>query len=261
MQNFDRNQRQLLVRLLSYLKPYWDKYLLIIILLVIQGTIHALPVLLISKIPVFIEQGTVEEYFKFSFLLLLPTLTFRWVIFDSLLYTLVWYIGLKLAFKFRLDLYRHIEKLSLHFYQSRPVGEHLYRANFDIDAMLPILNSTQDGIPGFFSSLYQMLLMAYLVSVAGVDILFYLTLLLIPIYFIVHLMYTVVQRLDYRKRARAQELEAILRQSIAGIRVIKAFNRIKYTIRRYYHAMVTYYKTGQATYFMQIAADQVRVSP
>ncbi|MBD3289824.1 ATP-binding cassette domain-containing protein, partial [candidate division KSB1 bacterium] len=47
----------------------------------------------------------------------------------------------------------------------------------------------------------------------------------------------------------------------AGIRVIKAFNRIKYTIRRYYHAMVTYYKTGQATYFMQIAADQVRVSP
>lgn len=262
METFDkRNQYQLLLRLLSYLKPFWDKYLLVIILLVIQGTIHTLPVLLISKLPVFIDQGTVSDYLKFCFLLLLPTLTFRWVIFDSLLYTLVWYIGLKLAFKFRLDLYRHIEKLSLSFYQSRPVGEHLYRANFDIDAMLPILNSTQDGIPGFFSSVYQMLLMAYLVSIAGIDILFYLTLLLIPVYFIVHIMYTVVQRLDYRKRARAQELEAILRQSIAGIRVIKAFNRIKYTSRRYFHAMVNYYKTGQATYFMQFAADQVRVSP
>lgn len=254
-------QFQLFLRLLKSIRPFWDKYLLIIILLIIQGTIQALPVLLLSKLPAFIGEGNTIDYIRFCFLLLFPTLLFRYVIFDSILYILVWYIGLKLSLKFRVDLYDHMKRLSLRFYQSRPVGEHMYRANADIDALIPLLNSTMSGLPALVSNIYQTILMVYLVSVAGSDILFYLTLILIPIYTIVYYLYTFVQNLDYKKRARAQELNSILRESIAGIRVIKAFDRIHHSIRKYFSALVTYLKSTQAAYLLQIGADQIRVSP
>ena len=257
-----RKQFKLFTRLLKYIAPFWDKYILAIVLLIIQGTIHTLPVLLLSKLPVFIGQGNTNDYLIFCFVLLLPAFLFRWVIFDSLLYTVLWYIGLKCSFKFRLDLYRHMQQLSLRFFQSRPVGEHMYRANADIDALIPLINSYLNGLPALISNIYQTILMAYLVSRAGSEILFYLTLILIPIYILVYIFYSVVQRLDYTKRVRAQELTAVLRESIAGIRVIKAFDRIRFTLRRYYSAMVRYLKSTQSAYLMQVlVADQVRVSP
>ncbi|MCI0516076.1 ABC transporter ATP-binding protein/permease, partial [candidate division KSB1 bacterium] len=255
-----RSQLRLFSRLLKYLIPFWDKFLLIVLLMIVQGTIHALPILLLSKLPSFIQTGRTESYLLFCLLVLFPTFLFRWVIFDSLLYTLIWYLGLKLSLKFRVDFYRQMGRLSYRFYQGRPVGEHLYRANADIDSVIPLLNATS-GIPGFISSVYQMLLMAYLVSAAGSQIFLFLAMVLIPIYFIVHFLYSIVRRLDYRRRARAQELTAVLRESIAGIRVIKAFDRLKFTTTRYFHALADFFRASQAAYFMQIFADQVRVSP
>ncbi len=256
------SQIKLLTKLFRYVIPYWDKYLLVILLQFIQGTIHALPILLLSKLPLFIGLGGTADYVKFCLLLLLPAFLFRYVIFESLLNTLNWYLGLKLSLRFRQVLYRHLEALSLSFYQTRPVGEHIYRANVDIDSFIPLFNNPMSGFPMLISSVYQTLLMAYLISVAGPEILFYLALVLIPIYFLVHVLYTTVRRLDYNKRARAQELTAVLRDSIAGIRVIKAFDRVKYTVRRYFRALVDYLKSTQSAYLMQtLVADQVRTSP
>ena len=257
-----QSQIKLTLRLIQYLKPYWDKYLLVIILQFIQGTIHTLPFLLLSKLPLFVGMGRVRDYVVFCLLMLFPTFLFRYIIFDSLLSTLNWYIGLKLSFRFRQILYRHIEKLSLSFFQSRPVGEHIYRANADIDALIPLFNHPLNGFPMMISSIYQTILMAYLISVAGPEILFYLALVLIPIYILVHFLYGIVRKLDYKKRARAQQLTAVLRESIAGIRVVKAFGRVKYTVKRYFRAMKNFYKSTQAAYFMQVlVADQVRTSP
>jgi ATP-binding cassette, subfamily B, multidrug efflux pump len=256
------SQTKLLFRLFKYVKPFWDKYLLIIILQIIQGTIHTLPFLLLSKLPVFIGTDQTGDYIKFCLLMLFPALIFRFVIFESLLNTLNWYIGLKLSFKFRQVLYRHMEKLSLSFYHSRPVGEHLYRANADIDSFLPLFNHPLNGFPTLVSGIYQTILMAYLISVAGSEILFYLALVLIPIYILVYYLYSMVRKLDYLKRVRAQQLTAVLRESIAGIRVIKAFDRIRYTLRCYFSALAKYNRSTQAAYLMQVlVADQVRVSP
>jgi ABC-type multidrug transport system fused ATPase/permease subunit len=195
-------------------------------------------------------------------LMLLPAFLFRYVIFESLLNTLNWYIGLKLSLKFRQVLYRHLESLSLSFYQTRPVGEHIYRANVDIDSFIPLFNNPLSGFPMLISSIYQTILMAYLISIAGPEILFYLALILIPIYSLVHVLYSTVRRLDYKKRARAQELTATLRDSIAGIRVIKAFDRVKFAVRRYFRALTEYLKSTQAAYLMQLlVADLVRTSP
>jgi len=256
------SQTKLLLRLFKYVIPYWDKYILIVLLQLIQGTIHALPILLLSRLPIFIETGQTSDYIKFCLLMLFPAFLFRYVIFESLLNTLNWYIGLKLSLKFRQHLYRHIEALSLRFYQSRPVGEHLYRANVDIDSFMPLFNHPLSGFPMLISSVYQTILMAYLISVAGPEILFYLALVLIPIYTLVHILYSKVRKLDYNKRARAQELTAVLRDSIAGIRVIKAFDRVRFTIRRYFSAMVKYLKSTQSAYLMQVlVADYVKTSP
>jgi len=256
------SQTKLLLRLLKYVKPYWDKYLLIIILQIIQGTIHTLPILLLTKLSIFIGNGQVNDYLKFCLLMLLPALLFRFVIFESLLNTLNWFIGLKLSFKFRQDLYNHMEKLSLSFYQSRPVGEHLYRANADIDSFVPLFNHPLNGFPTLVAGIYQTILYAYLISIAGSEILFYLALILIPIYFLVYYLYSIVQRFDYQKRFRAQQVMAVLRESIAGIRVIKAFDRVRYTLKRYFSALAKYNRSAQAAYLMQVlVADQVRVSP
>jgi ABC-type multidrug transport system fused ATPase/permease subunit len=256
------SQTKLLLRLFKNVIPYWDKYILIVLLQFIQGTIHALPILLLSKLPLFIGTGQTGDYIKFCLLMLFPAFLFRYVIFESLLNTLSWYIGLKLSLKFRQVLYRHQESLSLRFFQSRPVGEHLYRANVDIDSFVPLFNHPLNGFPMLISSVYQTILMAYLISVAGPEILFYLALVLIPIYTLVHILYSTVRKLDYNKRARAQELTAVLRDSIAGIRVIKAFDRVKFTIRRYFSAMVKYLKSTQAAYLMQVlVADLVKTSP
>ena len=110
------SQTKLFIRLFSSVKPYWDKYLLVIILQMIQGTIHALPFLLLSKFPLFVGTDQVKGYLQFCFLMLFPALIFRFVIFESLLNTLNWYIGLKLSFDFRRMLYRHMEKLSLNLF-------------------------------------------------------------------------------------------------------------------------------------------------
>jgi ABC-type multidrug transport system fused ATPase/permease subunit len=256
------SQTKLLLRLFKYVIRYWDKYILVVMLQIIQGTIHALPILLLSKLPLFIGTGRTSDYIKFCLLMLFPAFLFRYIIFESLLNTLNWYIGLKLSLKFRQVLYRHQESLSLGFFQSRPVGEHLYRANIDIDSFVPLFNHPLNGFPSLISSIYQTILMAYLISIAGSEILFYLAIILIPIYSLVHILYSIVRRLDYKKRARAQELTAVLRESIAGVRVIKAFDRVKYTVRRYFRSMVKYLKSTQAAYLMQVLiADYVKTSP
>lgn len=256
------NQLKLFIRLFRYVIPHWDKYLLIIILQMIQGTIHALPFLLLSKLPLFVGTERAGDYINFCLLMLFPALIFRYVIFENILTTLNWYIGLKLSLRFRQQLYRHVEKLSLNFYQSRPIGEHIYRANADIDAFIPLFNHPLNGFPTLITGIYQVLLMGYLVSIAGSEILFYLTMILIPIYSLVYMLYSIVQRLDYQKRARAQELTAVLRENIAGIRVIKAFGRLRYSIRRYFGALARYHRSAMAAYFMQtLVADQIRVSP
>ncbi len=149
-----------------------------------------------------------------------PAFLFRYVIFESLLNTLNWYIGLKITFKFCQVLYRRQESLSLRFFQSRPVGEHLYRANIDIDSFVPLFNHPLNGIPMLISSIYQTILMAYLISIADSKVLFYLAIILIPIYLLVHILYSKVRKLDYKKRAWAQELTAVSRERIAGVRVI-----------------------------------------
>lgn len=231
-------------------------------MLIIQGTIHALPPLLLSKIDLFIRSGRLAEYLIFCLAILLPTFLFRYVIFESLLSILNWFIGLKVSLHLRRQLYRHLERLPLAFYQSRTVGEHMYRANADIDSIIPILNSPFHGLQTFISNIYQVILMAYLISVAGSDTILYGTLILIPIYIAVHLLFTIIRRLDYAKRERAQAVTTVLQETIAGIRVVKAFNRARHSLRRYLHAMTRFYRTTQAAYMMNVmVAGQVQNLP
>lgn len=128
----------------------------------------------------------------------------------------------QVIFDLRSDLYSHIQRLPLRWFDDRATGDIMTRVLEDVNAVERVLI---DGIEQGASSILQILVV--LIALFFVDVRLAL-LAMTPIPFLVAgaLTYTITAPTRYRKqRAAASAMNARLHDNLAGIRQIKAYVR------------------------------------
>jgi ATP-binding cassette, subfamily B, bacterial len=139
----------------------------------------------------------------------------------------------KVIFDFRSDLYNHIQRLPLIWFDHRATGDIMTRVLEDVNAVERVLI---DGVEQGTVAILQALIVAILLSVRA-PWLAALTMLPIPFLVSGALIYTLTAKSRYKaQRQAASEMNSILHDNLSGVRQIKAYARESTEHRRFNEA-------------------------
>ncbi|MFN7211050.1 MAG: ABC transporter ATP-binding protein, partial [Aggregatilineales bacterium] len=227
-------------RLFSYLAPHRARLALAILSLLFATALGLIFPLVIADLlgAVLAQQG----YEALNAL----TLTLLGLFFAQALFTFVQnynlaYIGEKIVFRLRNQLYAHIQRLSLEFFVLRRVGEILSRLNSDVNLVRTLLTT---NITSLLSNLLTLIGSITIVFVLNPALTLFI-LVLIPALFLVAVVFgRPLQRLSTRYQDELAAASADAQEALQGVRIVKSFVREEYEIERYYRGTEKTFKTA-----------------
>src|SRR5205823_2332285 len=154
----------------------------------------------------------------------------------------------------RHQFFRHLQRLSMTFIHSRPVGEHMYRTTADVDALVDMIT---DVLPNCFRALYEFALILMFTAFIDPGITVLVLLYMIPYTSLAYRFATLRRNLDGEARQQWQRRDAGLQEGIAGISLIKSFGRRRYEVRRYMHLNLQGQRVGIKQYFVEVIQSQI----
>ena len=131
----------LVKRILSWLKPYWMQFGLVLICITASGLLGVVPSLLTGKM---IDQGLYEG--NVPLLIQLALLSLLVLVVSSLIsmgeiYLTTW-IGQHITYDMRNKMYAHLQKMDHRFYTANLQGDIITRMTEDIGGVQAVLSST-----------------------------------------------------------------------------------------------------------------------
>ncbi len=209
-----------LKRLLSYVLPYRGRALLLVILTLLTALIELIPPYIAKHIidDVLTDRGPIDLLYTYVGMLLALAVV-RWVGNVVRRWLNTW-VGFRAIADLRADLFRAMQFLPLRFYDKRKVGSLISRMNNDSDLVevylifdAPFILSNATMIVGILALLFYM----------NWELTLYVLLPVPPIILGSSLIWNKMQGYWRRWGARWSRLSTHLNESIAGIRVVKAF--------------------------------------
>jgi len=163
------------------------------------------------------------------FWLILGLYVFRGAASFALNYLLGW-LGQRIVFDLRFQSYRHLNRLSLSYYDKRQTGKIMARVIDDI-------NVIQYMITGGFVTLITDILTLFVV----VPVVFYMDwrlawigIVIVPTYVLIYKLFLKrIRGLSVQLRERWDALIGALQEKIAGITVVKAFHREEFEVQAF----------------------------
>lgn len=220
---------RLMKRLIKYLRPYF-KWVVIAIVLTVG-------VAMMSTVRPYLTKIAIDEYIinkdsaglNTIIIILLSTLILQGILQYTMTYLTQW-IGQKTIFDLRMELFAHIQKLSMRFFDRNPVGRLVTRLTNDIEVLNEMFSS---GIVMVFADIF---------IIGG--ILFFMfslswQLTLIALSVVIPLIYaTVIFRRKVRSAFRdvrfyLAKMNSFLQEHISGILVVKIFSKEKRTLEEF----------------------------
>ena len=136
-------------------------------------------------------------------------------------YTMQW-IGQKLMFDLRREIFRHMQRMHVGFFDAHPVGRLVTRLTSDVDAINDMFTA---GVLAIIDDFFNLILMATLM----VTINWWLALLafaVLPLIFVVTRLFRDSVRESYRRvRAAIARINSFTQEHISGMAVVQMFNR------------------------------------
>ncbi|HSV74383.1 MAG TPA: ABC transporter ATP-binding protein [Chthonomonadales bacterium] len=216
-------------RLLGYLRPYRPRVIAAVFFMVVV-TLSALPMPRITQymLDVVLPQKQLEAL-KWIFWGILALYLGRCIASFLLNYLLGW-LGQRFIFDLRFQSYRHLNRLSLSYYDKRQTGKIMARVIDDI-------NIIQYMITGGFVTLITDILTLVVV----LPVLFWMDwrlaamgVVIVPTYVVIYKLFLKrIRRLSELLREKWDALSGALHEKIAGISVVKAFVREDYETERF----------------------------
>lgn len=226
-----KQQFLLLCRILKFAIPLWDKLLLRTLLLQFSALAGILPIVIGAfLVDELFLSGTSWELVRYVGLLMAASTFQQSLNFmsQSTLDYLVCRVGMDMKWRY----YDHLQTLSMRFYGTRPVGEHMFRSVDDIDGCVWLIAQMVNDIlyPLQQFAAWGLLLTSvspWMVLVAAV----YVSVLFFGRQWFV----TRMRNWDFRIRAYGQSLNAILRENLKATLLTQACGRER-TARRWFGA-------------------------
>ena len=287
MKNQEFSDWQIFLFFMRYLKPLWDKVLLVLLLAMVLTVLDINTIILPLVMRKFMDQVLPQQdWHLFKILLIVIVCQIILYLFFNMLSELVKYVlSLKLGFKLGMDVFKHILKLPLSFFQQRPIGEHMYRtgtlfdpgfANLAILALLfettgtakgtsqPVMGNDVDGVLGMITQsldliirvTFRLVLILFTISVgfsAGVGLA--LLLFCVPYIWGIHWFYNYQRRIDFRFREKSQNFMAGLQEWFAGIKTVKAFGKGQAKFGENISLFIQMLRVDWQNYFMKLSTD------
>ncbi len=145
------------------------------------------------------------------------------------------YLGNRVVFDIRQRLFRHLQRLSMRYYERNSSGRIMARVLYDVDAVQSVLSS---GVVDMLSNLVTLLVVFGIMLYYGIThhvwVLSLIAVGVLPLYVINFLaMQSRIRQAASEARDQYSEVYSTLAEAISGIRVIKAFAREQSEARRF----------------------------
>lgn len=227
-------------RLFSYLAPHRARLALAILsLLFATGLGLIFPLVIADLLGAVLAQQGYEALNALTFTLI--ALFFAQALFTFVQNYNLAYIGEKIVFRLRNQLYAHIQRLSLEFFVLRRVGEILSRLSSDVNLVRTLLTT---NITSLLSNVLALIGSIVIVFVLNPALTLFI-LILIPALFAVAIIFgRPLQRLSTRYQDELAAASADAQEAIQGVRIVKSFVREDYEIERYYRGTEKTFKTA-----------------
>lgn len=220
---------QLMRRLLKYVKPY-KKYIIAAILLnVIVSALGPLRPLL-TKI-------AFDENIKnkdFNGLLIICAVLLATLILEAVIqYFLTYYTeltGQKIIYDLRVQIFSHVQKLSLKYFDKTPVGRTVTRVTNDVDSLNEMFSS---GIVSIFSDIFKIVwIFIFMFSMSWE--LSLVTLAVLPILIYATFLFRKKVRETYRDvRKHLARLNSYMQERVTGMNVVQIFAKEKEELQKF----------------------------
>jgi ATP-binding cassette subfamily B protein len=229
---------RLMRRLIEYLRPYWRMTLFALITTLLYGMLQALPAYLM-KVEVdryldpaggqnlppalahFLSRDPMVGIAQIAFVLFLPTVLVSFMLEFSQSFAMQ-LVGQKVMYDLRKQIFLHLQRLEMAFFDRNPVGRLVTRVTTDVDVLNDLFASGVVAIFGdFFTLLSIMIVMLYVNWKLAL-----LTFSVLPMIVIVTGSFRRAVRESYRRiRVAIARINAYLQEHLTGMTVLQLFNR------------------------------------
>ena len=220
---------RLMKRLLGYIKPY-KKYVIFAILLNI--VVSALPSLTpyLTKVAIdkYIANKDVHGLLVIS--LLLIGLLFLQGAIQYLFTYYSQYLGQKTIYDLRTQIFQHVQKLALKYFDKTPIGRIVTRTTNDVEALSQLFSS---GIVMVFSDIFTIVWILAFMFFMNVK-LSLVTLSVLPFLIYGTFLFRKKVRESYRDvRLHLARLNSYMQEHVTGMNVVQIFNKQKSELKRF----------------------------
>lgn len=211
----------LMRRLIKYLTPYrWQVVLAIVLALAVSALEAVRPYFTKIAVDVYITNGDK------SGLLMLTLLFFALLVVRGIVQYYNAYITQRIGqytiFDLRMELFRHLQKLSLRFYDKNPIGRLITRVTNDVEVLNEMFSS---GIVMVFSDVFMIVGIVWFMFVMNWQLAL-ISLSVLPFLFYGTFLFRKKARESYREvRLYIARINTFMQEHITGMLVDQIFNR------------------------------------
>ena len=216
-------------RLFRYLKPYAGRVTLAVLVLIAVAALEIVgPLLTREAIDRAIPEGDISLLWLLV-ALYAGTLLLAFVL-DYVQTVLTTWLGQRIMYDLRVEVFAHLQRLPLRFFDRNPVGRLMTRVTNDIEVLNELFSS---GVVTVFGDLFTLvfIITAMLQLDVGLSL---VTFAVLPLVLLAASIFRRLVRKAYREiRLRVARINAFLQERITGMRVIQLFGREVEASQRY----------------------------
>ncbi|MCX8056443.1 MAG: ABC transporter ATP-binding protein/permease [Ignavibacteria bacterium] len=212
---------RLMKRLLKYVKPYRGYIFLAIFLNIVTAALEPVrPYLTKIAVDEYISVGD-SKGLLLIILLILSSLILQAIIEYAMTFA-TQYMGQKTLFDLRMEIFQHLQKLSLKFFDKSPVGRLVTRVTNDVESLSELFSS---GIVMIFSDVFIIIWIFVFMMVMSFDLAL-VTMSVIPVLIYATFLFRKKVRANYRDvRKHLARLNSYMQEHISGMSVVQLFNK------------------------------------
>ena len=230
-QNKPKVSKQLIVRILSYLKPYWLQFIFVFIAILLSSVVGLFPSIITGRI---VDQALVGKDMQLLIKLLILafcTLAVSQIIGVIESYINSW-ISRRIIFDMKNQMYDHLQHMPHAFFTSEKQGDIITRMNTDISGVSTVISGTMSSIVSniatVVTTLVALFTMSWQLALVGIVV---LPLLILPTKRVGKKRYQLLKD----SQAKSDEMNQLINEtlSVSGSLLVKLFTREKREYERF----------------------------
>lgn len=227
-------------RLFHYVRPYRGRLFIALLFLAISSGIGLLLPLAIRWLVNTVAQSASSATLDRVALALVGVFVAQ-MVFNYIQGYLLTYVGERAVADLRIQVYQHLQRLSLSFFNERRVGELTSRVTNDVTVIQGIgtnaVAAFLQNIITFVGSFVLMINLSWRLTA--------ITLLLIPLLIVLGIFYgRKIRHMSTEVQDKMAEATSVLEETISGVRIVQSFAREPYEVERFSGSIESAFKAS-----------------